>query len=114
MKAMSLKKLLAKLLTVESRLITISYKNSSGLLIKSANVVQFLTTDDWRSLPAGGYTTVATLPVGWRPSRVLYVPEATKANAFLRIDANGAIQTYNSNTAASTMNGRYLATWIVE
>ena len=114
----SLKALLANILselTSTSVPITISYKNSPGEAMKCGKVVSFQTAADWISLPTGGFRTVATLPSGWGPPQIIYVAEATKSNTYIRINPDGTIQTYNSNSSvASAMNGRYAACWVVE
>lgn len=112
---MSLKHLLSKLLSTERQSIIISYKQVPGLLVRCGKVVTFTTAADWRSLPIGGFTTVATIPEGWRPPDIVYVADATKSAVYIRILTDGSVQTYNSGSSVlAAQNGRYATTWVVE
>ena len=109
----SIKELLLALFLTETQEITISYKNAKGKLTRCGKVVTFTTAADWQSIPAGGFRTVATIPEGWRPTDIIYVAEATKSNVYIRILTDGSVQTYNSNSSATTSNGRYAVSWVV-
>lgn len=117
------KKLIAKILQyllqysiVKSASIKLSYKdgNTNAFFYKQGKVVNFISTVDWKNLPAGFSVNIGTIPEGFRPAHLVQLNEATLGRKTLFLYANGSINVYNYDSQATAANGRYQCCYITQ
>lgn len=77
---------------------------------KRGNMVQ-ITLASLANIPTGAFTTLATLPTGYRPSRQIYEDfrdmSSSSRRLRLRIDTDGKIYIYNYDSAITSPNNTY-------
>ena len=105
---------LTELGKVHKTLLTISNKSTKGLLVRQGNFVYFNSVEDASSV-ASGTVTVATIPVGYRPTKTIRLPISnTTLNAFITINALGTVSEYSQSASTSTRNDAYFGIWYTE
>ena len=93
-------------------------KHSGGMhLARQGRVVNFAINGNFSSLPNGGYTSLGTIPTGFRPvwSDNFYRQQAGQNNycgITIRIQSNGNVDAYNYTGAAWSGNGYFSGSYI--
>ena len=108
------KELMARMLKVTGAASsTISYHNDKVYFRKQGNLVMFQLSGSFTNLPNGGYTTLGTIPSGYRPfwgclsRQIASAGNASGASIMLRLQPNGTIDVYNYSGATYSGNGYF-------
>ena len=77
---------------------------------KRGNMVQVILAP-LANIPSGAFTTLATLPTGYRPSRQIFEDfrdmSSSSRRLRLRVDTDGKINIYNYDSAITSTNNTY-------
>lgn len=91
---------------------TLSYHNGKMTFWRSRGIVVFRLNGIFSSLPAGGYTSLGTIPVGFRPANgeQFYRQQAGLGNytgIMMKLTSDGAISVYNYTGSVWNGNGYF-------
>lgn len=91
------------------------YRTGSIHFRKTGDIVVCFSSNDFTSLSAGSYITIATIPEGFRPknySVTTRVQNNFSRNIAISFLTTGEIRAYNYSSAITTnTNGAFFAVW---
>ena len=115
---LNLKKVLTKLcerVVTKSADVQSSYRTGLIHFRKMGDIVICYTANDFTNLPSGGYTTIATIPEGFRPKDfpiTARIQNSFSKDISIEFMTTGEIRVYNYSSAITTnSNGAFFAVW---